>query len=193
MPLSGDKDLTRTGEVGRAPPLPVGGAGPSDLIGEGAEAAFAPSGGCSCLSLWLSLRLGVDGMHLRGVRQLAHDSLIQIDLHGVEEGCRLLISDIDLEPEAVPPLEVTDPYIADMPFPQETFDMDSGALLAREFFNPGKGQTRLPTPALPDSSPLSAQTLSVRSVFWYSEVEPVPESIRRVVATCRKRVCLARP
>ena len=72
---------------------------------------------------------------------------------------------------------------------RETFDMESGALLAREFFNPEKGQTRLPTPALPDCSPLSAQTLSVRSVFWYSEEEPVPESIRRVVAACQKRVC----
>ena len=54
---------------------------------------------------------------------------------------------------------------------RETFDMGSGALLAREFFDPAKGQSiRLPTPALPQCSPLSAQTLSIRNVFWYSEV-----------------------
>ena len=51
----------------------IGEAGPSDLTGEGAEAAFAPSGDAAALA-WLSLRLGVDGMHLCGVRQIAHDS-----------------------------------------------------------------------------------------------------------------------
>ena len=62
---------------------------------------------------------------------------------------------------------------------RETFDMESGGMLAREYFDPGKGQSRLPTPALPDCLPASARTLSVRSVFWYSEVEP----------RCRARAC----
>ena len=67
---------------------------------------------------------------------------------------------------------------------RETFDMESGALLAREYFNPKKGQCRIPTPALPDCSSTSPRTLFVRSVFWYSEIEPVPESIRAVPSSC---------
>ena len=31
---------------------------------------------------------------------------------------------------------------------RETFDMETGSLLAREYFDPGKGPVRLPTPAL---------------------------------------------
>ena len=66
--------------------------------------------------------------------------------------------------------------------------MESGALLAREYFDP----SRIPTLALPDCSPTSARTSSVRSVFWHSEMEPVPESIRAVVARCQARACAQR-
>ena len=37
-----------------------------------------------------------------------------------------------------------------------------------------------------------ALTLCVRSVFWYSELAPVPESIRAVAARCRARACASR-
>ena len=53
---------------------------------------------------------------------------------------------------------------------RETFDMETGSLLAHEYFDPGKGSTRLPSPALPDCSPSSSHSLCVRSVFWYSEL-----------------------
>ena len=72
---------------------------------------------------------------------------------------------------------------------RETFDMETGALLAREYFDPGKGPVRLPTPALPGCSPASSHALAIRSVFWYSELDPVPESIRAVAARCRARAC----
>ena len=75
---------------------------------------------------------------------------------------------------------------------RETFDMDSGALLACALFNPVNGQSiRLLIPALPDCSPLP-QTLAIRNVFWYSELEPVPESVRRVVARCQAHACAHR-
>ena len=70
---------------------------------------------------------------------------------------------------------------------RETFDMETGALLAREYFDPGKGPVRLPTPALPGCSPASSHALSIRSVLWYSDLDPVPESIRAVAARCRAR------
>ena len=70
---------------------------------------------------------------------------------------------------------------------RETFDMETGALLAREYFDPGKGPVRLPTPALPGCSPTSSHSICVRSVLWYSELDPVPESIRAVAARCRAR------
>ena len=70
--------------------------------------------------------------------------------------------------------------------------MDTGSLLAREYFDPGKGLALLPRPALPDCSPASSRTVSVRSVFWYSEIDPVPESIRAVAARCRARACASR-
>ena len=41
---------------------------------------------------------------------------------------------------------------------RETFDMETGSLLAREYFDPGKGSTRLPSPALPDCSPASSHS-----------------------------------
>ena len=64
----------------------------------------------------------------------------------------------------------------------QTFDMETGALLARDFFNPVKGQSiRLPTPALPNCSP-SADSRSIRSVFWYSEIDPAPANIVRLLA-----------
>ena len=114
------------------------------------------------------------------------------------------LSDVDLEPEAVPVLEDIEPYVADMPFPhalpgpaeneqdvdlvvrvwtslclnifeliwsredlnvrvfqgvrrggpaaqsvccRETFDIETGTLLSREFFNPEMGHSvRLPHP-----------------------------------------------
>ena len=73
---------------------------------------------------------------------------------------------------------------------RETFDMETGSLLAREYFDPGKGSTRLPSPALPDCSPSSSH--SVCSVFWYSEIDPVPEAIRAVAARCRARASASR-
>ena len=68
---------------------------------------------------------------------------------------------------------------------RETFDMETGSLLAREYFDPGKGPVRLPTPALPGCSPSmdsSSHSMCIRSLFWYSELDPVPESIRAVAA-----------
>ena len=70
---------------------------------------------------------------------------------------------------------------------RETFDMETGALLAREYFDPGKGPVRLPTPALPGCSPTSSHSICIRSVLWYSELDPVPESIRAVAVRCRAR------
>ena len=75
---------------------------------------------------------------------------------------------------------------------RETFDMETGSLLAREYFDPGKGPTRLPSPALPDCSLSSSHSMCVRSVFWYSEVDPVPETIRAVAAQCRARASASR-
>ena len=72
---------------------------------------------------------------------------------------------------------------------RETFDMEAGSLLAREYFDPGKGSTRLPSPALPGCSPCSPPSLCVRSIFWYSELDPVPESICAIAARCRARAC----
>ena len=48
---------------------------------------------------------------------------------------------------------------------RETFDMETGSLLAREYFDPGKGPACLPTPALPDCSPASSRSLSVRGIY----------------------------
>ena len=75
---------------------------------------------------------------------------------------------------------------------RETFDMETGSLLAREYFDPGKGSTRLPSPALPGCSPSSSHSLCVRSIFWYSELDPVPESICAIAARCRARACAPR-
>ena len=63
----------------------------------------------------------------------------------------------------------------------------TGSLLAREYFDPGKGPVRLPTPALPGCSPSSSHSMCVRSLLWYSELDPVPESIQAVAARCRAR------
>ena len=62
------------------------------------------------------------------------------------------------------------------------FRHGTGALLAREYFDPGKGPVRLPTPALPGCSPTSSHSMCVRSLLWYSELDPVPESIRAVAS-----------
>ena len=71
---------------------------------------------------------------------------------------------------------------------RETFDMETGSLLAREYFDdPGKGHLRLPTPALPGCSPSSSHSLCIRSLLWYSELDPVPESTRAVAVRCRAR------
>ena len=70
---------------------------------------------------------------------------------------------------------------------RETFDMETGSLLAREYFDPGKGPVRLPTPALPGCSPTTSHSMCIRSLLWYSELDPVPESIRAVAARCRAR------
>ena len=75
---------------------------------------------------------------------------------------------------------------------RETFDMETGSLLAREYFDPGKGPVRLPTPALPGCSPPSSHSLRVRSIFWYSDFDPVPESVRAAAARCRARACAPR-
>ena len=58
---------------------------------------------------------------------------------------------------------------------RETFEMETGRLLALEFFNPEKGHAvKLRTPALPGCSPMLADRRSIRSVFWYSETDILP-------------------
>ena len=58
---------------------------------------------------------------------------------------------------------------------REAFAMETGALLAREFFSPDQNHAvRLPTPALPGCRPMQADRRSVRSVFWYSETDVLP-------------------
>ena len=65
---------------------------------------------------------------------------------------------------------------------RETFEMDSGKLLAREFFNPDQASSvRLPTPALPECTPMTADRRSIRSVFWYSETDDLPAHLTRVL------------
>ena len=65
---------------------------------------------------------------------------------------------------------------------RETFEMDSGKLLAREFFNPDQtSSVRLPTPALPECTPMTADRRSIRSVFWYSETDVLPAHLSRVL------------
>ena len=53
--------------------------------------------------------------YLPDAETLADMSLAEDEAIGVSPDVPL--SDIDLEPEVVPPLEVSDPYVADMPFP----------------------------------------------------------------------------
>ena len=48
---------------------------------------------------------------------------------------------------------------------RETFDMETGSLLACECFDPGKSSTRLPSPALPDCPPASSHSVCVRMSF----------------------------
>ena len=65
---------------------------------------------------------------------------------------------------------------------RETFEMESGKLLAREFFNPDQSSSvRLPTPALPECTPMNADRRSIRSVFWYSETDVLPAHLSRVI------------
>ena len=60
--------------------------------------------------------------------------------------------------------------------------METGELLAREFFNPDKNHAvRLPTPALPGCTPMQADRRSVRSVFWYSETDVLPSHLTRLL------------
>ena len=60
--------------------------------------------------------------------------------------------------------------------------MDTGKLLAREFFNPDQASSvRLPTPALPECTPMTADRRSIRSVFWYSETDVLPTHLTRVL------------
>ena len=40
---------------------------------------------------------------------------------------------------------------------------------------------RLPTPALPECTPLTADRRSIRSVFWYSETDVLPTHLARLV------------
>ena len=92
-----------------------------------------------------------------------------------------------MEPEVDPERELTDPYVIDAPFPhvppgpgvRTGVDMETGSLLAREYFDPG-------------CSPLSSHTMCVRSIFWYSEIDPVSESIRAIAARCRARASASR-
>ena len=58
---------------------------------------------------------------------------------------------------------------------RETFEMETGILIAREFFNPDqRSSVRLPTPALPGCTPMQTDNRSIRSVFWYSETDVLP-------------------
>ena len=71
---------------------------------------------------------------------------------------------------------------------RETFEMETGKLLAREYFNPNQGSVvRLPTPALPDCSPLRADRRSIRSVFWYSETDVLPAHLTRCLPVLLRR------
>ena len=83
---------------------------------------------------------------------------------------------------------------------RETFAMETGDLLAREFFNRDHNHVvRLPTPALPGCTPMQADRRSVRSVFWYSETDVLPTRLTRLLlrgaphvsATCRGPLLLA--
>ena len=63
--------------------------------------------------------------------------------------------------------------------------MDTGKLLAREYFNPEMGPAvRLPTPALRGCSPMQADRRSIRSVFWYSETDILPAHLTRELRRC---------
>ena len=65
---------------------------------------------------------------------------------------------------------------------RETFAMETGDLLAREFFNPDQGHAvGLPSPALPGCSPMSTDRRSIRSVFWYSETDVLPSHLSRLL------------
>ena len=65
---------------------------------------------------------------------------------------------------------------------RETYEMDSGALIAREFYNPDQSSSvRLPTPALPECTPMTADRRSIRSVFWYSETDVLPSHLSRLI------------
>ena len=60
--------------------------------------------------------------------------------------------------------------------------MESGDLLAREFFNPDQRHVvRLPTPALPGCSPMQTDRRSIRSVFWYSETDVLPAHLSHLL------------
>ena len=72
---------------------------------------------------------------------------------------------------------------------RETFEMESGRLLAQEYFNHHQGSVvRLPTPALPDCSPMRADRRSIRSVFWYSETDVLPAHLTRFLPCLVRRV-----
>ena len=61
---------------------------------------------------------------------------------------------------------------------RETFDMETGMLLVRKYFNlvPGLA-AQLPHPTLPDCSPWSSDAPSIcSSVFWLSALEVLPEA-----------------
>ena len=72
---------------------------------------------------------------------------------------------------------------------RETFAMETGDLLAREFFNPDQNHVvRLPTPALPGCSPMRTDRRSIRSVFWYSETDVLPAHLSRLLPLGAPRV-----
>ena len=65
---------------------------------------------------------------------------------------------------------------------RETFAMETGDLLAREFLNPDQSHVvRLPSPALPGCSPMTTDRRSIRSVFWYSETDVLPAHLSRLL------------
>ena len=65
---------------------------------------------------------------------------------------------------------------------RETYEMESGILIAREFFNPDqRSAVRLPTPALPGCAPMQVGRRSIRSVFWYSETDVLPSHLSLVL------------
>ena len=51
---------------------------------------------------------------------------------------------------------------------------------------------RLPTPALPDCSPMRADRRSIRSVSWYSETDILPAHLTRFIPGFVRRVAAPR-